>query len=68
MIISKEVLAKFIHERYEFHAKSIGWKTQEKCQVEFDNLPKENKQTMLLTAEDILNKVLESMLYPVKDE
>ncbi len=49
-----EDLARFMHERYEFHAKKSGWNTQEKCKVLFENLPEENKRVMLKVAEDVL--------------
>lgn len=47
-------LAKYMHERYEMHAKQSEWKTQKKCRVEFDDLPKENKEVMRAMAKDML--------------
>ena len=49
-------LAEFIHERYEYHAASFGWSTNEKCQVPFDALPEANQRTMIAVARDILKK------------
>ena len=48
-------LAEFMHNEYEKHAQKTGWNTQETCKVEFLDLPKENKKTMLLVAESVLN-------------
>ena len=47
-------LAIFMHTEYENIAKQTGWKTQKKTQVEFDDLPIENRATMLMLAEKIL--------------
>jgi len=47
-------LARFMHEKYEQYAFIFGWDTQEKTKVEFDNLPEENKKTMLGVASEIL--------------
>ena len=37
-------LAKFMHDEYERISREVGWNTQDKCKVEFDDLPKENKE------------------------
>ena len=50
-------LARFMHDRYEHNAKYFGWKTQETCKVNFEDLPLRNKATMLCTAKDILEKL-----------
>jgi serine kinase of HPr protein (carbohydrate metabolism regulator) len=42
-----EELAKFIHKEYERIAKEKKWKTQKRTKVKFENLPIENKETML---------------------
>jgi hypothetical protein len=39
-------LAKYMHETYELLAEKNGWKTQEKCRVEFSKLPDKNRQVM----------------------
>ena len=49
-------LAEFIHEEYEKLAKENNWKTQESCQVKFDDLPTMNKITMMQLSEKILKK------------
>ena len=48
-------MAKFFHDNYEEIANSEGWKTQDKCKVEFEDLPEANKQTMLKVCERWLN-------------
>jgi len=37
MTLSAEELAKFLHQRYEHHAKRLGWSTQAQCQVAFED-------------------------------
>jgi len=44
-------LAKWLHDNYERISKEVNWKTQEKCKVEFEDLPKENKSVMLRMAQ-----------------
>ena len=51
---NKWKLAKFMHDRYEKYAFIFGWDTQEQTKVPFENLPEENKKTMLAVAQDIL--------------
>lgn len=46
-------LAKWLHDNYEIIAKEVGWNTQDKCKVEFKDLPKENKTVMLRLAQVI---------------
>ena len=47
-------VAKMMHRRYEFHAKRVGWKTQDGCSVPFDNLPTANKEVMIGLARDVI--------------
>jgi len=54
MPLSAEELAKFLHQRYEHHAKRLGWSTQAQCQVAFEDLPKANREVMLSVAQDLL--------------
>ncbi len=62
-------LAEFMHNKYEVFAKEAGWKTQESCQVKFNDLPEKNKEVMVKMAfvvidwfnknqEDIGNKLI----------
>ena len=48
-------IAEFLHSNYEFFAHKNGWQTQEKCNVEFWNLPPTNIKTMLYLAEHLQN-------------
>lgn len=56
---NKEVyeFAVWLHNTYEQVSKKKNWKTQEKCQVIFDDLPKENKRVMLEVSRRILKKL-----------
>ena len=51
-----EELAKFMHYVYEQYAKTNGWKTQENCQVSFEELPEKNKQVMINTALQVITR------------
>ena len=55
-------LAEFMHINYELISMELGWGTQEKCRVKFDDLPKENKQVMLKVAELVLKDCKEDVL------
>lgn len=44
------VLAEYLHDSYETIAKKTKWNTQENCKVAFNDLPNENKTTMILLA------------------
>lgn len=48
-------LAPLMHEQYETAAERYGWETQVKTRVSFDELPEANKQTMLATAEAVVD-------------
>lgn len=50
-------LAKAFHDYYEITAKLKGWKTQKDCQVDFEDLPKENQETMICTAGKVLHEM-----------
>lgn len=54
-------LAVIMHEQYEQAALETGWKTQESCQANFDNLPEKNKKVMLKVAEHVHNHYMEAM-------
>ena len=53
--MTKEELAKWLHDNYEAVAKEQNWNTQQSCKVEFDTLPDANKRTMIEIAERLLN-------------
>jgi hypothetical protein len=42
--MTKNELAKWLHDNYESVAKDQNWNTQEKCKVEFDTLPDAKKK------------------------
>ena len=48
-----EELAKRFHDVYEKFAVEYGWKTQEQCQVEFEDLPKENRDLMVAVVSEV---------------
>lgn len=53
--MTKEDLAKWLHNNYEAVAKEQDWNTQQSCKVEFDTLPDANKRTMIEIADRLLN-------------
>ncbi len=44
---------KLFHIIYEEMAMDLGWETNKKCRVKYDDLPQLNKQTMIKTIEFI---------------
>lgn len=50
-------LAVFMHDTYEHLAKQVGWKTQESCQVRFNDLPAANRKVMLSVAHEVLKRL-----------
>lgn len=53
--MTKQELAKWLHDNYEAVAKEQDWNTQQSCKVEFDTLPDANKRTMIEIANRLLN-------------
>ena len=53
--MTKEELAKWLHDNYEAVAKEKDWNTQQSCKVEFYTLPDANKRTMIEIADRLLN-------------
>ena len=53
--MTKEELAKWLHDNYEAIAKEKDWNTQQSCKVEFNTLPDANKRTMIEIADRLLN-------------
>ena len=47
-------MAKAFHDEYKKVSKKIGWNTQKLCKVEFEKLPKKNKQVMIGTCAKML--------------
>lgn len=52
---SPEQMAEWFHNNYEEIAKAEGWQTQDKCKVEFKDLPESNRTTMTKVCERWLN-------------
>jgi hypothetical protein len=52
--MDKYKLAEWMHDNYEQLAKAENWQTQEITRVKFDDLPDENKSTMLALADRML--------------
>jgi hypothetical protein len=55
--VDREKIARLMHDTYEKQAKIAGWKTQESCQVLFDELPEANKKVMYAVAEAIISEI-----------
>ena len=49
-----EMVAKYIHDRYEHHANKCGWATNKLCRVSFEALPSSNRRTMMAVAADLM--------------
>ena len=56
--MDKYKLAEWMHDNYEQLAKAENWQTQEITRVKFEDLPAENKSTMLALADRMLNTFL----------
>ena len=41
------------HNIYEEEADKVGWETNRKCRVRFDDLPETNQETMIMTVRRI---------------
>jgi hypothetical protein len=62
---NQERRARALHEAYEKAAKEEGWKTQESCRVDFDDLPEANRRTMLKAVDAIEQSDAESGMVTV---
>lgn len=51
--MSKRKWAEWLHREYENAAQEEGWDTQEGTSVPFDELPEENRETMLRVGEEL---------------
>ena len=63
--MDKYQLAEWMHNEYEVIAKAEKWQTQKITRVKFDDLPAENKATMLALADKMLNTFKIISLNPV---
>jgi hypothetical protein len=55
------------HNFYEEEADKVGWETNRKCRVDFDELPETNQETMIRTCEKIKDKLKAEAAKWVKD-
>ena len=53
----KRLTPQLFHDIYEEEANKVGWETQKKCKVDFDDLPETNQETMINTIRRIKNKI-----------
>lgn len=51
-----EAIARAFHDEYEAFAEAHGWETQESTRVAFDDLPAENRATMVSTVQALLDR------------
>ena len=53
----KELTPELFHNTYEEVAMRIGWNTNKKCKVRFDDLPETNQETMITTIRVIKDEI-----------
>jgi hypothetical protein len=53
-----EDLARAFHDEYEVQAAQEGWETQKASRITFEELPAENRETMLSTVRNLLSRGL----------
>lgn len=51
-----EKVARAFHDEYEAWAQAKGWETQETTRTGFDDLPAENRETMLATVQSLIDR------------
>lgn len=51
-----DAVARAFHESYEMFAPAIGWDTQTKSRMSWDDVPSDNKQLMLVVVTDLLSR------------
>jgi hypothetical protein len=51
-----ETIARAFHDEYEAFAEAHGWETQKSSRVAFDDLPEENRATMVSTVQALLDR------------
>lgn len=49
-----ELVAKYMHDRHEYHADKKGWATNKLCRVPFEALPQSKRNTMMAVAADLM--------------
>jgi len=53
----EKLTPELFHDTYEEVADRVGWETNRKCRVKFDDLPQLNQETMITTIRLIKNKI-----------
>ncbi len=54
--ISAEYMACWMHESYELNAIRAGYKTRKASRGRWEDVPKANKDTMILTCQEFLDR------------
>lgn len=62
-----KTIAKQFHKTYERLAVEYGWKSQESCQVPFEQLPEENRELMLAVVREVCTPLFDRMKAIAKD-
>jgi hypothetical protein len=52
-----------MHNAYETAAKKIGWETQEKSRVKWEELPVENQETMRVSVGALIDFLSERLMH-----
>ena len=55
--VQAEELARVFHRHYEEQAPVHGWETQERARVEWEELPQENRMTMIATCRAVIDEL-----------
>lgn len=63
-----ERIARAFHDEYEAWAEANGWETQEATRTSFDDLPAENRETMLATVRSLLGRRVISTEYALRSQ
>ena len=58
----QKLTLELFHEIYEHEADNVGWHTQKKCKVSWEELPEKNKETMRRTLKQIKKEIFGSAL------
>lgn len=68
MASNAEKIARAFHDEYEAFAEVHGWETQEATRTSFDDLPAENRQTMISTVQALLDRNVIAPTHPDSDQ
>lgn len=56
-----ERIAKQFHDAYERRAEDFGWDTQDRCKVEWEDLPEANRLTMMAVVQEVVGPILQEI-------